>query len=74
MKSLMNSVAILAALYCIYYQLIFFIFNSLNRNANKDYTGTFLKETLPQILIFLICLIFLVNNIKGLIKNLKNLK
>jgi hypothetical protein len=74
MKITINIIAILASLYCIYYQIVFFIFNNLSRSSTRDYSNAFLSETLPQLLIIIICIIFLINNIEQLVKSLKSSK
>lgn len=67
MQSIVNICGILIGLYCLYYQTVFVIFNNLTRNSQAAYKNVFLKETLPQVLIIIICLIFLFLNIRALI-------
>ena len=71
MRSIMNICGILISIYCLYYQVVFFIFNNLIRSSQTVYYNVFLQETLPQLLIIVICLIFLFMNIKALIVSIK---
>ena len=67
----MNILGIIASVYCLYYQVVFIIFNNLSRSYQREYSNVFLDEMLPQLLIIVICLIFLVLNVKGLILRIK---
>ncbi len=71
MRSILNICGILISIYCLYYQVLFFIFNNLTRSSQTVYHNFFLQETLPQLLIIVICLIFLFMNIKDLIVRIK---
>jgi hypothetical protein len=68
----MNICGILAAIYCLYYEAVFVIFNNLTRSSEVVYKNAFFKETLPQLLIIAICLIFLFLNIIALRRNKGN--
>ena len=71
MRFIMNICGVIIAIYCLYYQVVFVIFNNLTRSSQTVYNNAFLKETLPQLLIIVICLIFLFFNIKALIQGIK---
>ncbi len=62
---------ILVSLYCLHYQAVFFIFNTLSRRTGGDYSGSLLSETLPQLLIMMICILFFLDNTRQLIRSLK---
>ena len=65
MRIIMNIAGVAAAVFCIYYQTIVFIFINLNQSSfhpNPNYS----LDTLAQLLTILICLIFLFLNIKNL--------
>jgi hypothetical protein len=71
MRPIMNILGGIISIYCLYYQIVFVIFNNLNRSSQQKYSNIFLSATLPQLLIIAICLIFLVLNIRGLILSIK---
>jgi hypothetical protein len=71
MRFIMNICGVLIAIYSLYYQVAFFIFNNLTRSSQTVYNNSFLKETLPQLLIIVICLIFLYLNVKAIMRGIK---
>jgi hypothetical protein len=72
MKSVINFIAIIASLYSLYYQFIFFIFNNLTRSSKTNYSSSFFIDGLPEIITIIICLLFLIINIKALFKHIKS--
>lgn len=71
MQLIKNICGIIISIYCLYYQSVFVIFNNLSRSSQTTYYNVFLRETLPQFLIVVICLFFLFLNVKGLILSIK---
>jgi hypothetical protein len=67
MQLIKNICGIIISVYSLYYQFMFVIFNNLTRNSQTAYYNVFLQETLPQLLIVFICLIFLFLNVRGLV-------
>ncbi len=71
MRTIMNILGIIVSTYCLYYQIVFAVFNNLSRSSQLDYSNIFLSEILPQLLTIVICLIFLALNIRGVILSIK---
>lgn len=69
MRRAYHVLAIIASVYCLYYQILFDIFNYLTLSGQKQYSGWFMGQTLSQILLLIICGIFLIINFRGLIKS-----
>ena len=63
--AILNILGIFGSVYCAYYQTIVLFFTSFNQSADHPNTSV---DTFAQILTILICLIFLLLNIKSLIK------
>jgi hypothetical protein len=68
MKKLWNIIAIIASIYCIWFQVLIFIFNTLTQSPLRQYPSLFLGDILPDVLTIIILLIFLIINIKQLFR------
>jgi len=72
MKILIHIIGIISGIYCLYYQIIVYIFTNYSRTTQVDFIHIWESDKIPQILTLIILILFTIYNSKIVYNHLIN--